>query len=309
MPRSSGQRQRARKACEPYRQRKRKCDGAEPCDTCTSYDYRCIYKPKSNKKQRQQQQCGNPVRLNSVLPACFPFAYTTEQTACSGTNDAVNAIAEASPATSRDSNVGNESAVTPSTMSFPHILEISLGVGDEPRAQSFAHTFDTRPDQEPEQSHPSLESFITQGELGHYSEIYFSDLAPIGNIIDASTFARRSAECFQNPESHRGRSFAPIAAGVAALGSFVSSPRHPRESELVRHAKIMLEDPDMTRKIDVDHLTAWTLRVVYLRATTRLDTVWLASFTLLHLCEIVGLHEDNTIQKLARSTPEPGDSG
>ncbi|KAJ5281918.1 hypothetical protein N7478_007290 [Penicillium angulare] len=36
-------RKRAKKACIPCHQRKRKCDAEYPCGTCTSYGYDCKY--------------------------------------------------------------------------------------------------------------------------------------------------------------------------------------------------------------------------------------------------------------------------
>ena len=36
-------RMRARKACEPCRERKRKCDGGNPCSCCVRYEYDCYY--------------------------------------------------------------------------------------------------------------------------------------------------------------------------------------------------------------------------------------------------------------------------
>lgn len=35
-------RKRAKQACEPCRLRKRRCDGALPCNMCMQFDYKCI---------------------------------------------------------------------------------------------------------------------------------------------------------------------------------------------------------------------------------------------------------------------------
>ena len=90
-----------------------------------------------------------------------------------------------------------------------------------------------------------------------------------------------------------------MAAGVAALGSFLSSSRHPRESELVQYSKAILDDSSATRNLSVDHLIAYGFRVFHLRATARPSHAWIASCTVLHLCEAVGLHRDENIVKMA----------
>ncbi|OAQ98269.1 hypothetical protein LLEC1_08093 [Akanthomyces lecanii] len=93
--------------------------------------------------------------------------------------------------------------------------------------------------------------------------------------------------------------FGAVAAGVAALGSFLSASRHPQETELVRYAKAILDDPVTMRALTVDHVVASGLRVFYLRATTRPNNAWIASCTVLHLCEAVGLHREEIIVKTA----------
>ncbi|KAK2784499.1 hypothetical protein FQN53_008490 [Emmonsiellopsis sp. PD_33] len=50
--------------------------------------------------------------------------------------------------------------------------------------------------------------------------------------------------------------FAAVAAGVAALGSFLSPTRHPREAELVQYAKAILDDPTSMRTPSVHHIIA-----------------------------------------------------
>lgn len=97
--------------------------------------------------------------------------------------------------------------------------------------------------------------------------------------------------------------FGAVAAGVAALGSFLSSDRHAQESNLVQYAKNILDDPASMRLLSIDHIVAWGMRVLYLRATSRPNNAWIASCTIMHLCEAVGLHEEEHIKKMG-SIPE-----
>lgn len=67
----------------------------------------------------------------------------------------------------------------------------------------------------------------------------------------------------------------------------------------MQYAKAILDDPASMRELGVDHVIAWAMRTFYLRATTRPNNAWIASCTVMHLCEAVGLHEEETIQKTA----------
>ena len=93
--------------------------------------------------------------------------------------------------------------------------------------------------------------------------------------------------------------FGGVAAGVAALGSFLSTNRYSRESDLVHYAKAILDDPESLRKLEVDHIVASGLRVVYLRATSHPNNNWIASCTTIHLCESLGLHQEEAIRTIS----------
>jgi hypothetical protein len=67
----------------------------------------------------------------------------------------------------------------------------------------------------------------------------------------------------------------------------------------VQYAKAILDDPASMRMLGIDHIIAWAMRVFYLRATSRPSNAWIASCTMMHLCEAVGLHEEENIRKMA----------
>ena len=49
-------RQRAKQACEPCRLRKRKCDGAMPCNMCTQFEYKCYFEKHPRKRSKLVEQ-------------------------------------------------------------------------------------------------------------------------------------------------------------------------------------------------------------------------------------------------------------
>jgi Fungal specific transcription factor domain len=90
------------------------------------------------------------------------------------------------------------------------------------------------------------------------------------------------------------------------LGSFFSaSLGHQRELEIVQHAKNILEDPTISRRVSVDQVAAWILRTLYLRLTTRPHVAWLASNIAMHLAEATGIHHEMDAMVLTTDFSSP----
>lgn len=293
-------RKRARKACIPCHQRKRKCDTAYPCGLCTSYGYNCRYvdydSPKitgggAAKRDILDSENHPTTRISGNQPHMEHIS--RDEDGLSTKNPAVMAVD--SPGIFDEQKFRHSGASA--AMAFPHILGKALGSNDPPRMRSFAYNFGIRPE-EASSSHCFLGDLISEEDLGSFSEVYFSLLSPIGDVIDPRIYAQRCREYYQS-SGNNAIAFAAMAAGVAALGSFLSSSRHPRESDLVQYAKAILDDPASVRLHGIDHIVAWGMRVLYLRATTRPSNAWIASCTQMHLCEAIGLHEEENIKKMA----------
>lgn len=184
-------------------------------------------------------------------------------------------------------------------MAFPYILGVALGSDSPPKMRSFAYNFGIRPE-EASNAHCFLGNLISEEDLCFFSAAYFSVLGPIGDVMDPRIYAQRCRDYYHSSGCNNNAvAFAAVAAGIAALGSFLSSNRHPRESDMVQYAKAILDDPASMRLHGIDHIVAWGMRVLYLRATTRPSNAWIASCTQMHLCEAIGLHEEENIKKIA----------
>lgn len=177
-----------------------------------------------------------------------------------------------------------------SAVAFPHSLTVELQSARRLPLHSFAHNCGVRPE-EPGIPHDSLLSFISVEEINHFVQVYFAVVHPVFGILDQEHFNKRISDI--SKEDARNLIFEAIVAGVTVLGSFFSlSLGHPREADLVHHAKSILEDPSVTRVYTLDHVVASILRVIYLRATTRPHAAWMQSCTTLHLAESAGLHHE-----------------
>ncbi|KAL4792930.1 hypothetical protein BDV19DRAFT_367353 [Aspergillus venezuelensis] len=319
-----GKRKRARKACLPCHARKRKCDTVYPCTMCTTYGYTCHYAKEEtghiqpahdNALRRLNSQRGGPTAdgkgcsmkgaraapSHSHSPALgsqshrerAPDSYPAQGSSI----QSPATVAGASPGIFDEQKFRHSGAS--SAMAFPHILGAAFGSENPPQMRSFAYNFGIRPE-EASSAHGLLDDLISEADLSFFSNVFFSILGPIFDLTNPKIYTQRCHDYYHTSSSGRSAvAFAAVAAGTAALGSFLFPNRHPRESDLVQYAKAILDDPSSMRLHGIDHIIAWGLRVMYLRATTRPSNAWIASCTQMHLCEAIGLHEEENIQKMA----------
>lgn len=294
-------RKRARKACIPCHQRKRKCDTAYPCGMCTTYGYNCRYADDDTADTSilipplaKRVSLDGESRLTTRSSGSRSHMERGNREADGPSTKSPTVVAAASPGIFDEQKFRHSGASA--AMAFPHILGVALGSDSPPKMRSFAYNFGIRPE-EASNTHCFLGDLISEEDLGFFSGLYFSILGPIGDVIDPRIYAQRCRDYYHNSGSN-SVAFAAVVAGVAALGSFLSANRHPRESDLVQYAKAILDDPASMRLHGIDHIVAWGMRVFYLRATTRPSNAWIASCTQMHLCEAIGLHEEASIKKM-----------
>lgn len=179
-----------------------------------------------------------------------------------------------------------------SAIAFPLNLGKDLGATTLPRLHSYAWNAGTRPE-----SFPTVTSVVPQlvtwEELQKLSSIYFSVVHPAFAVVSKDQFMQRCADHWI--VENKSLSFDAIASGICALGSlFAGELRSEVESELVRHAKDILDNIGMIHGASEDLVIAWILRSLYLRSTTRPHASWMSTCTTMHVAEAVGLHREMT---------------
>lgn len=317
MSTTPARRKRARKACIPCHQRKRKCDAEYPCGMCTTYEYNCRYAardddttgtaaggghaPPPAKRVGVDGGSGMPSRAAATSPGPGSRSQVGQSPSEAHGSSTKSPTPGASASTTAPAGIFDEHksryAGASASMAFPHILSGVLGSDSHSKMHSLAYNFGIRPD-EASNAHALLGTLISEHDLSIFSDVHFSTLAPIGDYLDPRIYTQRCRDYYRGGGSTM-TAFGAVAAGVAALGSFLSPNRHPRESDLVQYAKAILDDPASMRMLGIDHIVAWAMRVFYLRATSRPNNAWIASCTMMHLCEAVGLHEEENINKMA----------
>ncbi|KAE8451163.1 hypothetical protein EG329_004835 [Mollisiaceae sp. DMI_Dod_QoI] len=281
-------RQRARKACLPCRQRKRKCDVQFPCSMCTTYGYVCQYSqddgpsaPFAEKPGSSSSAAGPSMAAERRVPI-----NTSSSKQKQPDRDETSPLSPSDrgildPATTRYMGLH-------SVMAFPRSLGLDFQSANPPRLHSFAWNCGIRPEEEPE-AHVDLRSLISREDFKIYSDVYFETCHPSFGILDKNQFLKDVTQWWMVPST--SLAFDAVIAGVVVLGSFFSAELgHPREADIARYAKRVLED--IALQPTIDHVCAWILRTTYLRTITRPHRAWLASCTTMHVAEACGLHHE-----------------
>ncbi|KAK1255736.1 hypothetical protein MKX07_007995 [Trichoderma sp. CBMAI-0711] len=268
---------RAKKACIECRRRKRKCDGVFPCSMCTHYQYNCGFDGEIVTSGLQQK------RPHDALLEPGEDSQTVSQTPeeTGRPSPLVRGIIE--PAKRRYMNQN-------SAVAFPNQLGVELESAHPPRLHSFAWNCGIRPE-EPGSIHAPLTDYVTWEECRHYTDIYFATVGVPFHLFDKDKFLQQCDTYFNR--RNQDLILGALIGAVVSLGSlFAFRDGHHLEPQIVKHVKDVLEDSTFSRRPSIDQVNAWILRTLYLRSTTRPHLTWLASCTVMHLVEAVGLHRD-----------------
>ena len=177
-----------------------------------------------------------------------------------------------------------------SAVAFPHFMGREFQSANPPNLHSFAWNCGIRPE-ETSDAHINLRDLISREDFERFAGVYFYTVHPICGVLDQEQFLQTSEIFWASP--NRPSAFEAIMAGVVALGSFFSPTlAHPQETQIVHYAKGLLEDPAFNRLPSIHQVSAWVLRTLYLRATTRPHVAWLASCLTMHMAEACGLHHE-----------------
>jgi hypothetical protein len=173
---------------------------------------------------------------------------------------------------------------------YPFLVGRGLDAAEPPRLHSYAWNLGLQPERRGTVD-TRLSQYITLDECRQLSAVYFETVHSFFSFLREDDFLMRLEQTWSNLEESR-INFAAVIAGVAALGSFFSSRRHPQEENLKKHCVSILELAYSTpaSTIDLDSVSGQILRTLYARLTTRPAVAYLASHNAMHMVEIMGLH-------------------
>ncbi|TWU70935.1 hypothetical protein ED733_001919 [Metarhizium rileyi] len=271
-------RKRSRLACQTCRDLKRRCDGARPCGTCVRFEYECIYQEGKARKSRRQQSLEQPV---SAVKPSTPTAVRLSSVQASPEDVAVStsAVTPHNQARSLEANSGS---------AFVRKLALRLDPKKNPRMHTFAwNAFLGSRQAKHAPVYRTVTEIVTLQRMQDLTAVYFQQVDPTYSFIDRREVTRHvqlrwtSQMVQQAPDA--------VLCGVAALGCLFSQVHSDQmEMDLVESARILLEQT-MSTPATVTSITAWLLRVVYLRVAGTHYEAWLASSMVMHMIEAAGL--------------------
>ncbi|TVY43365.1 Transcription factor [Lachnellula occidentalis] len=253
-------RQRVRSACKPCKDRKKRCNGENPCDTCIGYDYECHYVVSSRKRQRKHDSAAT----RPDIPG--PSGSSAFTTPAKPEKESHSEPAPTHNWGSREESSGNAFAkilmgrLDPGQVNKPAI-PWNLGVGQEPLV--------------PKQD---ITRIVSLDQMRALVDVYLDTVHQVFGFINKQPFADTIVRRWSGllaPDSTD-----MVISGVAALGSLFNSECPPalRES-LANFYKGLLETTNARSSLEV---ASWVLRTLYLRITSQPHAAWIASCTTMH---------------------------
>jgi len=277
-PRMQG-RKRSKLACEPCRELKRKCDGAQPCGACLRFEYDCTYQKAVGKRKRGASQPCEPAH-SSV---------SSQQDSWSPLNGRVTSAANPS------NNLRSVEANSGSA--FLRRLALRLDPKNAPRMHTFAwnaflgaRQMTSAPVVQP------VTDILSQGEMGRLASVYFSKIDPVYGFVDRQQVEELIVRRWTTSTVNKTEE--AVLCGIASLGYLFSQVEPTRaELNLVESARATLERA-MSDNPSATSITAWLFRAIYLRVAGTHHAAWMASCIVVHMLEAAGLHCEPTSESV-----------
>ncbi|KAJ5631931.1 uncharacterized protein N7484_012031 [Penicillium longicatenatum] len=279
---------RSKVACRLCRDRKKKCDGRRPCETCSDFEYECFYDIGGRKKRNKNPLLPGQERSQPHEDQGNLFHNTT-----SPCDRSLGPCLEVLQPQSLELNSG---------AAFVRGLGLKIDPDNAPEPKVFAWNIGAR--QLPGNFVSlSILNIVSHGEMTSLAKVYLDKVDPCYGYIDRATFfanldLRWSRESTLEP-------YDAVLCGVAAMGYLFSRRKAiAAELPLVESARSTLEQCSMSGIPSLSIITGWALRLAYLRLISSPHTAWMASCSLLHLVEASGLHLESPSRSLLIRRPQ-----
>lgn len=257
-------RRKCRSACQPCRQRKRKCNGLDPCQSCVRYEYRCYFSSTADLEPQH-------------LPSNAPDRHVSRvgDTLQSQPPRPVSEDHRSIPITLHEQQQRGRAA--------PFTKQTAGGPQDQ-YLKADSWNLGVRVDAALDKSIVDLVSYHDACRL---AGVFFRTIHPVFRLIDQEALTRILEDRWSRRSA---RDYDVVISGVIALGSlFSGAGAHARECEICDIARRDLEargDPPCGSSTH-DTTRGWILRVLYLRMAFTPHSAWIAS------CSCIATTEDD----------------
>ncbi|QYS95368.1 Zn2Cys6 transcriptional regulator [Trichoderma simmonsii] len=268
-------RKRSKLACQTCRELKRRCDGAHPCGTCVRFEYHCNYQVARRRRELDR----NPGPTGDPAPA------PTQATALPSLKSSLDDVASSTAS----SHAQARSVEANSCPAFVRSMALRLDPKRNPRMHSFAwNAFlgSRRTSHTP--AVQSITDVVSQKRLQELAVTYLLKVDPVYGFIDREQVLQRIQQRWATRNATHVED--AILCGIGALGCLFSQVNaDTAEVALVELARVLLEKTLSTAP-SADIITAWLLRVIYLRIADTHYAAWMASCTVMHMIDAAGLN-------------------
>jgi hypothetical protein len=262
----SQKRQRAKQACEPCRLRKRRCDGSMPCNMCTQFEYKCFFEKHSRKRSKlvdhANAELTSPVKIESPV-------------------EVRQGVEESSKMRSMEANSG---------IAFTRFLGQRLDPSSGPKLFTFGWNLGIGYTESTPVGTP-ITALLNQDQMTILAQRYFEWLHPVYGFLDKDwvltgiNMRWKSGQMCSVPDH--------IFCGVAAIGLlFSTGEMTPLLRNLAESQRRALENSSIMRPPCMKDVQSWILQSIFLRAADHPHASWMASCTMMHLIESIGLQEE-----------------
>ncbi|KAL1305801.1 hypothetical protein AAFC00_003964 [Neodothiora populina] len=186
-------RKRSRIACEPCRERKRKCNGENPCDTCSQFDYQCYFDSHMRKKRTTGLALSNfdDYQTDTSPPNRAPDQTAPSTGAPSTTSAAATAAAAAVAASGTSTTSHNANAQSHlrsmeanSGAAFMRKLALKMDPVNAPKLSLFAWNLHVGGRGEFQQTPRSVADILTRQEMYALTNIYFEKIHAVYGFLN-----------------------------------------------------------------------------------------------------------------------------
>ncbi|KAL6803523.1 hypothetical protein J3E68DRAFT_390812 [Trichoderma sp. SZMC 28012] len=268
-------RKRSKLACQTCRELKRRCDGAHPCGTCVRFEYHCNYQVARRRREPDR----NPGPTGDPAPA------PTQAQALPSLKSSLDDVASSTAS----SHAQARSVEANSCPAFVRSMALRLDPKRNPRMHSFAwNAFlgSRRTSHTP--AVQSITDVVSQKRLQELAVTYLLKVDPVYGFIDREQVLQRIQQRWATRNATHVED--AMLCGIAALGCLFSQVNaDTAEVALVELARVLLEKTLSTAP-SADIITAWLLRVIYLRIADTHYAAWMASCTVMHMIDAAGLN-------------------
>ncbi|KAF2165394.1 hypothetical protein M409DRAFT_24244 [Zasmidium cellare ATCC 36951] len=302
-------RTRIRQACQACRRRRRKCDGLWPCRLCKAHGYTCVFEPRGSADKAKVTGPPSAVVVSDDHPPPHASDQSPEDVEAGDAEVSARfssrSIAElpqsqvhGQPGSSKEQKppvidlVKGRYCDASGSCVFPLFVSQSIQSRVALRPHAYGWNINTRLEPSPP-SVSSIRRFLAYQEVALYSQCFFEAVGRSYCFVDAGSFHQRTLQ-YWTDDSAISHGLEAMICGVLILGSLFSATGIMAESQLVEHAKLILDNSISCAlgRLTLDLACAWVLRTLYLRLTTRPSLAWFASCTSVHVAESLGLHAD-----------------